>query len=113
MMIDIDPGLGASNQCRCRSETALRGGIERNRHIEILRLAQRRLEKFAAGQETVFLEETVFIPDHDRLPELRERKPQTELAAERIAIWPDMTEHGKTLPRTQDQIGRASCRERV
>ncbi len=51
----------------------------------------------AAGKKAVFLEQSVFVPNRHVLAELSERESQRELTAERVAIRPDMTEHGEAL----------------
>ena len=72
MVIDVDPDLGAANEFRRGAETTLRRGVERDGDIEILRFGRRRVEEFAARQETVFLEQAVFVPDRHVLAELLE-----------------------------------------
>ena len=102
MVIDIDPDFGAANEFRRCPETILRSRVERNGHVEILRFAQWRLEEFAARQETVFLEQAVFVSDHHRFAEFGEGKGKSELTAERVAVGPHVTEHGETLVRPQN-----------
>src|SRR2546423_5860345 len=103
MMIDVDPRFRAPHERGRRSKAALRCGIEGDGNVEILWLAQGRLQKFAAGQKTVLLEKAILVPHHDRLSELRERKAKTELTAERVAVRADMTEYSESLLRTQDR----------
>ena len=102
MVIDIDPDFGAANEVRRGSEATLRGGIESNGHIEILRFAQRRLEECATGQKTIFFQQAVFVSDHHCLAEFGEGKGKPELAAERVAVGPHVTQDSKRLVRAKD-----------
>src|SRR5687767_4707130 len=102
MVIDVEPDFSATHELRGGPETTLGGRVERYGHVKILRLAQGCLEECAARQETVFLEQAVFVANHDRLAELGEREGQPELTAKRIAIRAHMTEHGEALVRAQE-----------
>src|SRR5688572_7649870 len=102
MVIDVEPDFGAAHELRGGPEAALSGRVERYGHVKILRLAQGRLQECAARQETVFLQEAVFIANHDCLAELGKREGQPELTAKRIAIRAHMTEHGEALVSAQD-----------
>jgi hypothetical protein len=49
------------------------------------------LEELASRQETIFFQQAVLVPNHDRLAELGERQGQPELTAKSIAIRPNVT----------------------
>ena len=74
--------------------------------------SERHLEEFATGQEAVFFEETVFVSDHDFFAKLGKGKAKTELAAERVTIRPDMTEHGEILVGSQNRADLLEARLR-
>ena len=111
-MVDIDPDFRAPHQLRRGAEAILRCRIERDGDVEILWFAQWSLEEFATGQEAVFFEETVFVSDHDFFAKLGKGKAKTELAAERVTIRPDMTEHGEILVGSQNRADLLEARLR-
>src|ERR1700730_5528707 len=96
-MVDVDPEFRAAHEFRRGAEAILNCRVERNSDVEILWFAQRRPEECAARQKTVFLEETVLVSHHDFFAKLGKGKGKTELAAERVAIRPDVTEHGEAF----------------
>ncbi len=72
-MIDVDPH-SARDGCERGAEATLNRGVEGDATSNVLRLGRRLHEQFAAGQEAVFLQHAVFVPDRDVLAEFAERK---------------------------------------
>src|SRR4051794_10515045 len=102
-MIDVDPGFRAAHEAGRGSKAALGRSVQGNGHVEILRIAQRRLEVFAAREKSIFLEEAVLIPHHYFFPQFREGKAKPELAAERVPIRPDVAQDGKSFLGAEDR----------
>ena len=109
MMIDVDPDFRAPDGFACFAETILRGGVERDGDIEIFRFAGGGMKRFAARKEADISRAGHLRSRPSRLcPVSGARSASRDLAAERVAIGPNMAEDGKALMRAQ---GRRDFRE--
>src|SRR6266446_10023559 len=95
MMVDVDPNFGGFDRGDGRPKSILNRGIERDHNVDIFRFGRRSGQQIGIRKKTVFLEHAVFVPDADIFAEFLERKSERKLTAERISVWPNMTEHGK------------------
>src|ERR1700719_3693178 len=101
-MIDVDPRFRAAHQRRSGPKAALGRGVERDRDVKILRFAQGCLEEFATWKKTVLLQESVLVSHHYCFAEFRQRKGESKLAPQSVAIRADVAENCESLLGTQN-----------
>src|SRR6202023_1082558 len=102
VMIDVDP-----NFCRLYGGNGIDSpvldcSVECDNNVNIFRSSGRFSQQVRAWEKTVFVEHAVLVPNTDILAEFFERKPKGQLAAERVAIGPNMTENDEPPMLAQD-----------
>ena len=105
----------AGRPCRGGSAPLCRA---RRRHRTSSGVGRRLWRAIPTGQETVFLQHAILVPDRDVLAELRGAKCRGELAAEGVAIGTDVAEDDKALRgcagrRRSRRSWRCSCVRRL
>src|SRR4029453_16906585 len=92
MMVNINPDFRRPNCWQSSAKPILNCRVERDGNIEILRSGRRLGEQLRPGKERILLQHSIFIPYADFFSECLKRKRQRNLAAQRIAVWTNMTQ---------------------
>src|SRR6478735_8674760 len=102
MMIDVDPDFRGRDGGERGAQPALNCGVERDGNVYVLCCCRWFRQQFSERKERIFLEHSVLVPDAYAFAKLPEREAERELAAKRIAIGANMTEHNELLMFAKD-----------